>query len=37
MSQNANPPAAPRRLGLQSSVRPSFAFYNTQAEADVLI
>ena len=26
-----------RRFGLESSVRPSFAFYNTKAEADALI
>ena len=25
------------RFGLESSVRPSFAFYNTKAEADALI
>ena len=25
------------RFGLQSSIRPSFAFYNTRAEADALV
>mgnify|MGYP001764612471 CR=1 FL=1 len=25
------------RFGLESTVRPSFAFYNTQAEADALV
>jgi cysteine desulfurase/selenocysteine lyase len=25
------------RFGLESTVRPSFAFYNTRAEADVLV
>lgn len=25
------------RFGLESTVRPSFAFYNTRAEADLLV